>query len=42
MIYIDHLYALLDHCTYEDILQQIKKNMKVALNVVKVNNRNII
>ena len=23
---MDHLYALLDQCTHEDILQQIRKN----------------
>ena len=24
----DHLYALLDHCTHENILQQIRKNIR--------------
>ena len=39
---MDHLYALLDHCTDEDILQQTRKNIITRLNFVKVNNRNII
>ena len=39
---IDHLYAMLDQCTDEDILQQIRKNIIPELNLVKVNNRNII
>ena len=34
---MDHLYALLDQCTDEDILQQIRKNIRVALNLVEVN-----
>ena len=33
---IDHL------CTDEDILQQIRKNIRAVLNLVEVNNRNII
>ena len=32
-----HLCALLDHCTDEDILQQIRKNIRAALNLVEVN-----
>ena len=39
---MDHLDALLDHCTDEDILQQTRKNIRAALNLVEVNNRNII
>ena len=39
---IDHLYAMLDQCTDEDILQQIRKNIIAELNLVEVNNRNII
>ena len=38
----DHLYTLLDHCTHEDILQQIRKNIRAELNLVEVNIRNII
>ena len=34
---MDHLYVLLDHCTDEDILQQIRKNIRAALNLVEVN-----
>ena len=33
-----HLYALLDQCTDEDILQQIRKNIRAALNLLKINN----
>ena len=32
-----YLYTLLDQCTDEDILQQIRKNIRVALNLVEVN-----
>ena len=39
---MDHLYTLLDQCTQEDILQQIRKNIIAVLNLVEVNNRNII
>ena len=39
---IDHLYAMLDQYTDEDILQQIRKNIIAELNLVEVNNRNII
>ena len=39
---IDHLYAMLDQCTDEDILQQIRKNIIAELNLVEVNNKNII
>ena len=39
---MDHLYTLLDQCTDEDILQQIRKNIRAVLNLVEVNNRNII
>ena len=39
---MNHLYTLLDHYTDEDILQQIRKNITAALNLVEVNNRNII
>ena len=34
---MDHLYTLLDQCTDEDILQQIRKNIRAALNLVEVN-----
>ena len=34
---MDHLYVLLDQCTDEDILQQIRKNIRAALNLVEVN-----
>ena len=34
---MDHLYALLDQCTDEDILQHVKKNIRAALNLVEVN-----
>ena len=39
---MDHLYVLLDHCAHEDILQQIRKNIRATLNLVEVNNKNII
>ena len=39
---MNHLYTLLDQYTDEDILQQIRKNITAALNLVEVNNRNII
>ena len=39
---MDHLYALLNQCTDEDILQQIRKNIRAVLIVVEVNNRSII
>ena len=39
---MDHLYVLLDQCTREDILQQIRKDIRAVLNLVEVNNRNII
>ena len=32
-----HLYALLNQCTHEDILQHVRKNIKAALNLVEVN-----
>ena len=38
----DHLYTLLDQCTHEVILQQIRKDIRPVLNLVEVNNRNII
>ena len=34
---MDHLYFLLDQCADEDILQQIRKNIRTALNLVEVN-----
>ena len=34
---MDHLYSLLDQCTDEDILQQIRKNIRAMLNLVEVN-----
>ena len=35
---MDHLlYALLDQCTDEDILQHVKKNIRAALNLVEIN-----
>ena len=34
---MDHLYTLLDQCTDEDILQHVRKNIRAALNLVKVN-----
>ena len=34
---MDHLYALLDQCTHEDILQHVRKNIKAVLNLVEVN-----
>ena len=36
---MDNLYALWDHCAHEDILQQIRKNIKATLNLVEVNNK---
>ena len=33
---IDHLYVLLDHCTHEDVLQQIRKNIRAALNLKNI------
>ena len=39
---MDHLYVLLDQCTDENILQQIRKNKRAALNLVEVNNKSII
>ena len=33
---MDHVYALLDQCTDEDILQQFRKNIRAALNLVEV------
>ena len=30
---MDHLYTLLDQCTDEDILQQIRKNIRAVLNL---------
>ena len=34
---IVHLYALLDQCTDEDLLQQIRKSIRAALNIAEVN-----
>ena len=34
---MDHLYALLDQCTDEDILQHVRKNIRAALNLVEIN-----
>ena len=34
---MDHLYPLLDQCTDEDILQHVRMNIRVALNLVEVN-----
>ena len=33
---MDHVYALLDQCTDRDILQQFRKNIRAALNLVEV------
>ena len=34
---MDHLYVLLDQCTDEDILRQIRKNIQPVLNLVEIN-----
>ena len=34
---MDHLYALLDQRTHEDILQQLRKNIRTVLNLAEVN-----
>ena len=34
---MDHLHALLDQCTDEDILQYVRKNIRAVLNLVEVN-----
>ena len=34
---MDHLYALLDQYTNEDILQHVRKDIRAALNLVEVN-----
>ena len=36
---MDHLYAMLDQCTDEYILPQVRKNISTALNVIEVNIR---